>query len=70
MVQLKLQLFGDGLENSGHYFDHSITEAQKTALHVLKVVLKSTLKHIEELDLRLHDRDPPEVLLKKQQKSQ
>ena len=49
---------------------NSISQAEKTALDVLIVILKELVKLIKELNLLLNHRHPSEVKLEKQKESQ
>ena len=64
------QLLRHRLKDSRDDLEDAIDEAKKAALHILIVVLQDTVKHVEELDLILHDRHPPEVQLEEEKESQ
>jgi hypothetical protein len=60
------KLLGNSLKDRRHDFENSINQAQQAALHVLVVVAKHAVEHVEKLDLMLHHRHPPEVELEQQ----
>ena len=64
------QLLSHRLEDCRDDLENAIDEAKKAALHILIVVLQDAVKHVEELDLILNDRHPPEVQLEEEKESQ
>ena len=49
--------------------EDAVAKTKQAALYILKGIFKCAFQHVKELDLMLHNRNPPAVLFEKQQES-